>query len=159
MTPTPSQRRFVLQGEPAGGADRHILDDSGEVAYSVPGPRSWDRAAGALLDRDERPVAVLTERLAARDSALIDRPGHPLAQVRRQLSPPGKDLWQVEAGDSGELLLVRDTRGGGSTLWQMDRMVASVVPHGPRTRVLTVHAGIDPVLVLSAVVAIDGLIH
>ena len=109
-----------------------------------------------VVDADQRPVAVVVERLARRHSAVIRRPGKPVATVRWS-NVSGSDRVQVEIDGVAKLRLRGDLTGAGAVLELDAARVAHVSPLGVGQYAIGVAPDFDCALAVSLVLAADLL--
>jgi uncharacterized protein YxjI len=140
--------------------DWWIRTDRGDKAYQVVVARFGFGTFTTLVDRDEQPLAIVRERLTGlRDSATIERPSRPPVAIRRRLTTPGVEAWDLSAPEMGDLHLIGDLVAHRATVWSHDEAIARIHDASPGTGEyrVTFAQRADRVLVLSSVVAIDRL--
>lgn len=121
-------------------------------------PASWSAGGTAtLVDADGRCAAVLSELASRPPAIVIDRPGRHGACVRPAMSPAGAGRWGVYVAGSLAMTMLGDMRADRAILQRDDRVVADVAAHGRREYEVRCGQDTDAALVLSIVLAIDGL--
>jgi uncharacterized protein YxjI len=139
-----------------------IRTDRGDAAYQVVVANIGRRSFATLVDLDEQPLAIIRERLTGlRDSATLERPSRPAVAIRKRLTAPGAETWDLSVPEMGDLRLIGDLLAHRATLWSADEAIARVHDASPLTDEyrVTIAQRVDRVLVLASLIAIDRLKH
>ena len=131
-------------------------DGAGRRLYEVRGDAGSGTGRITVVDADQRPVAVVTERLARRHSAAIRRPGQPLTTVRWS-TVSGSHRVQVEIEGQANLQMHGNLRHRGAFVELEADRVAQASPVGSGEYSIAVAPDFDRVFALSLVVAADLL--
>lgn len=127
----------------------------GVHVYSA-GPARWLAGGGATLtDAEGCCVAVLRQPLGLA-SILIRRAGWPTLSVRADLAPHGSATWTVALDDAPYMRLWGDL-AVRAALQRGPRVVAESRAEGRHEYTVTCAEGVDPVLVISVLLAADHL--
>ena len=137
---------------------RVACNGAGRRLYEV-----WGRSGSAsgkitVVDADQRPVAVVRERLARRHSAAIRRPGKPVTTVRWS-NVSGSDRIQAEIDGVAKLWMRGDLTGAGAEMELDADRVGRVSPLGRWEYSIAVAPDFDHALAVSLVVTADLLAH
>lgn len=143
------------------GDDYWIETNQGRRAYKVDGKVLRVRDTFKLKDPQGNEVAKLQERkVRVRDTMKVERPGKPDATIKKAMITPLRDRFVLEADDVGEIAVQGNIVDHEYTFEQNGQKVAEVSKRWFRVRDtygVEVFGGADPVLILAATVAIDGM--
>lgn len=127
----------------------------GVHVYSA-GPARWLGGEGATLtDAEGCCVAVLRQPLGLA-GIYIRRPGWPTVSVRADVAPQGSPTWTVALDDTPYMRLWGDP-SVRAALQRGPRVVAESRAEGLHEYVVTCTDGVDPVLVISVLLAADHM--
>ena len=146
------------------GDDFWIEDDSGERVFKVDGKALRLRKTLILEDPEGHKLAKIQERkLRIKDSREVeDADGHRLALVKKALISPLRDRWSVEVEGGPDLDVKGNIVDHEYTFTDGDTPVATVSKQWFRvadTYGVAVDPGQDLVVVLTATVALDMMVH